>query len=48
MGLKPTSLAGWSLFLLLLFLSSFYVLSGHLLGMPAAWGPRFSIALQKA
>ena len=48
MGLKPTSLAGWSLFLLLLFLSSFYVLSGHLLGMPAAWGPRFSIALEES
>lgn len=45
MGLKPSSLAGWSLFMLLLFLSAFYVVSGHLLSMPAAWGPRFSVAL---
>lgn len=45
MDLKPSSLAGWSLFVLLLFLSAFYVVSGHLLSMPGAWGPRFSIAL---
>ncbi len=47
MGLKPTSLAGWCLFVLLLFLSAFYVVSGHLLSMPGAWGPRFSIALME-
>ena len=48
MGLKPTSLAGWCLFVLLLFLSAFYVVSGHLLSMPGAWGPRFSIALTES
>lgn len=48
MDIKPTSLAGWSLFVLLLFLSAFYVVSGHLLSMPAAWGPRFSIALAES
>ena len=48
MGLKPTSLAGWCLFVLLLFLSAFYVVSGHLLSMPGTWGPRFSIALTES
>lgn len=45
MGLKPSALAGWSLFVLLLFLSAFYRLTGHLLALPGAWGARVLVAL---
>lgn len=45
MRLKPTQLAGWCLFVVLLFLSVFYLLAGHLLSMPASWGARISLAL---
>ncbi len=45
MGLKRSHLAGWCLFVLLVFLSAFYFLSAHLLTMPAAWGARISVAL---
>lgn len=45
MELKRTHLAGWCLFVVLLFLSAFYLLAGHLLSMPASWGARVSIAL---
>lgn len=45
MGLKPNQLAGWCLFVVLLFLSVFYLLAGHLLSMPASWGARVSVVL---
>ena len=47
MGLKPSALAGWSLFVLLLFLSAFYQLTGHLLALPGAWGARVLVALSE-
>lgn len=45
MGMKPSALAGWSLFVLLLFLSAFYMLTEHLLALPGAWGARVLVAL---
>lgn len=45
MGVKPSAHAGWCLFVLLLFLTAFYLMAGSLLSVPGSWGARIAVML---